>query len=90
MRDAGGGFSGWLSLRELDSAAALPKGSAFRAFKQLLPELAEGRDFVVAAAATHAELHAQLLDRGRVYRGSVNPVLLSPAAAARVRSALCG
>jgi hypothetical protein len=82
--------SGWSSLREIDEAAGAPKGSAFRAFKRLLPELVEGRDFLVAAAATHADLRARLLSSGRVYRNSVNPVLLAPAAAGRVRIACAG
>lgn len=83
-----GGYAGWLSLRELDHAAGLPKGSAFRAFKQLLPELVEERDFVVVDHARHAALGAALHAAQRVYRSSVNPLLLSPATAAALGATL--
>ena len=78
----------WRSMRELDEAAALAKGSAFRMFKALLPGLDEGVDFIVLDHQTQAPLASALHAAGRLYRGSVNPVLLSPAAAARVAAAL--
>jgi hypothetical protein len=81
-------YSGWLSLREIDGAAGLGKGSAFRAFKHLLPQLNEGRDFLVLNHQSHGALSARLHAAGRLYRSSVNPVLLSPEAADRVRAAL--
>ena len=74
-------YPGWLSLREIDTAQGREKGAAFRAFKSLLPELAEGRDFVALDHRLHSTLAAALHAAGRVYRGTVNPVLLSPAAA---------
>ncbi|MBL6751588.1 MAG: hypothetical protein ISP90_13765 [Nevskia sp.] len=89
MNEAGADFAGWVTLREIDAAQALPKGSAFRAFKRLLPELSEGPDFIVAGPPPYAALRAALAAAGRIYRGSVHPVLLSPAAAARLRVA-CG
>ncbi|MDE2148922.1 MAG: hypothetical protein KGJ55_03605 [Gammaproteobacteria bacterium] len=78
--------AGWISLMELDRAAGRPKGSAFRAFKALLPELRENRDFAVFdhRRADAARLHAA----GRIYRSSVNPVLLAPATARRLLAAL--
>jgi hypothetical protein len=81
-------YPGWLSLREIDAAHGREKGTAFRAFKRLLPQLQEGRDFVVLDHRSEAVLAAKLHAAGRIYRGSVNPVLLAPAAAARVALAL--
>ncbi len=91
--DEGGGsgdYSGWLSLRELDTELGLDKGASFRAFKRLLPRLVEGRDFVVLDHRQYGALAAQLHAAGRLYRSSVNPVLLAPAAAALVRESLSG
>ena len=81
-------YPGWLSLREIDSAQAREKGAAFRAFKRLLPELNEGRDFVALDHRSQSALAARLHAAGRIYRGTVNPLLLSPAAAVRVAAAL--
>jgi len=81
-------YSGWLSLRELDTELGRDKGSSFRAFKRLLPELVEGRDFVVLDHHNHSALAAKLHAAGRLYRSSVNPVLLAPAAASQVRKSL--
>jgi hypothetical protein len=81
-------YPDWLSLREIDTAQGREKGAAFRAFKRMLPELAEGRDFVALDHRLHSSLAAALHAAGRVYRGTVNPVLLSPAAAALVTAAL--
>lgn len=81
-------YSGWLSMRELDEAAGLPKGSAFRAFKALAGDLAEGTDYVVLDHRTAEGLAASKTVQGRLYRSSIAPVLLSAAAAARVRSAM--
>ncbi|MBA4285425.1 MAG: hypothetical protein C0434_07825 [Xanthomonadaceae bacterium] len=81
-------YADWLSMRELDIAAGLPKGAAFRAFKAVLGALEEGRDFVVLDHRTAQALAATLIAQGRLYRNSVNPVLLAPAAAARVRAAM--
>jgi len=83
-------YPGWLSLRELDAELGLDKGAAFRAFKRLLPLLVEERDFVVLDHQRHAAAAAALHAAGRLYRSSVNPVLLAPAAAERVREALRG
>ena len=81
-------YQGWLSMREIDAALGLTKGASFRAFKRLLPRLAEERDFVVLDHQRHAALATKLHAAGRLYHSSVNPVLLSPAAAALLRQAL--
>lgn len=81
-------YAGWLSMRDLDLAAGQPKGTAFRAFKALLGSLEEGRDFVVLDLQAAQALVAALIAQGRLYRGSVHPVLLAPAAAARVQAVL--
>lgn len=81
-------YSGWLSMRELDEAAGLPKGSAFRAFKAVADRLAEGSDYLVLDQR-HAEgLAASANLRQRLYRSSIAPVLISADAAALVRSAM--
>jgi hypothetical protein len=71
-------------MRELDAAAGQPKGWAFRAFKQLLPQLVEGADFVVLDHQRDAASIELLHSADRLYRSSVKPVMLSPAAAARL------
>ena len=92
MSDATGStdYQGWLSLRELDAELGLDKGTAFRSFKRLLPQLVEERDFVVLDHQRHAATAAALHAAGRLYRSSVNPVLLAPRAAALLREALAG
>lgn len=80
----------WRSLRELDEAAGVPKGTAFRAFKAALPTLTEGRDFIVLDHQIHAALAAALHSQGRLYRSSVHPVLLEPAVAERLAQRLAG
>lgn len=79
-------MSAGVSLRELDERLGLPKGAAFRAFKRA--GLAEGRDFRLLDAARDAAEIAALRAAGRIYRGSVNVVLLAPAAAERLAAAL--
>ncbi|HZR37272.1 MAG TPA: hypothetical protein VFA75_18020 [Nevskia sp.] len=83
-------YPGWLSLRELDAELGLAKGASFRAFKRLLPRLEEERDFVVLDHRRHSAAAAALHAAGRLYRSSMNPVLLAPGAAERVREALRG
>lgn len=81
-------YSTWRSLRELDAASGRVKGSAFRAFKSLLETLNEGTDFIVLDHQRHAALAAHLHAQGRLYRSSIHPVLLAPAAAQRVTTCL--
>ncbi|MBI2384127.1 MAG: hypothetical protein HYV18_08665 [Gammaproteobacteria bacterium] len=81
---------GWLSFKELDAALGLPKGGAFRAFKRLEPGLREGTDYRVLVPGRDDDALESLRRGGRIYASTVNLVLLSPAAAARVRAALQG
>ena len=80
------GAQGWRTLRELDEQLGRPKGAAFRAFKGL--DLAEGTDFRVLTPARDGAEIAALRDAGRIYRSSVNVVVLSADAAARVARSL--
>lgn len=77
------------TFRELDEAAARPKGSAFRAFKRIEPQLREGVDFrLLRASADDTEI--EVLRHGqRVYPNSVNIVLLGDAVARRLLKDLC-
>jgi hypothetical protein len=78
----------WLTLKELDAAAGLPKGSAFRAFKRLEPGLREGAHFrALRPGADDAEI-AALRAAGRVYGASRVVILLGDETAAAVRAAL--
>lgn len=81
-------MSGWVTLRELDARLGLAKGAAFRAFKR--SAFAEGADFRVLDATSQASEIDALRRAGRIYRGSVNVVLLSPAAAERLALLLRG
>jgi hypothetical protein len=76
------------SFKELDLACGVVKGSAFRAFKALADQLTEGVDFhcydVRLAAATHAEL----MQAGRIYAGTINAVLLAARAQALITAHL--
>ena len=88
MNSGSDDYSGWFSMREIDAGLGLEKGASFRAFKHLLPQLVEELDFVVLDYQRHAALAAKLHAADRLYHSSVNPVLLSPAAAAALQQAL--
>ena len=75
---------GFKTFKELDLVHGLPKGSAFRAFKSLAGRLVEGQDFHCCDARVEGEAYDQLLASGRVYAGTVNGVLLGPAAQAAI------
>ena len=79
-----GAAPGWLTLRELDERKGLPKGATFRRFRDAEPRLAEGRDYRVLHARQNADEIAALRAADRIYRTSVNVVLLSPALARRL------
>lgn len=80
--------SAWRTLKELDAAAGLPKGSAFRAFKRLEPGLREGAHFrVLRPGADDAEI-AALRAAGRAYGASRVVILLGEHAASAVRDDL--
>ena len=74
----------WITLREIDLALGLTKGSAFRAFKSIAAELAEGTDFLLLQAAEHRAEVENLRAAGRIYAGSVNVILLSAPVRERV------
>jgi hypothetical protein len=78
------------SFRELDEAAGLPKGSAFRAFKRLEPGLREGRDFLLLRPGHDDARIEELRARERIYRNSVNIVLVDDALAERLLKHLSG
>ena len=76
------------TFKDIDTHHGLVKGSAFRAFKGLLEELREGEDFIYLDGAGHeAEIRA-LRAAGRLYRSSVNAVLLTPAGYRRLAARL--
>lgn len=71
---------------ELDQRWQTRKGTAFRAFKRVLPELREGTDFHYLHRQRHAAEIAGLRAAGRIYASSVNVVLLSAAGVAKLSS----
>ena len=71
-----------VTLREIDERLGRSKGAAFRAFKRLA--LVEGRDFRVLRPDTDADAIAALRAARRIYPASVNVIVLSENAAARV------
>ena len=77
----------WLSFRELDERSGVSKGTSFRAFKALEPELQEGRDFRVLRADTDEAAIETLREQQRIYASSITVVLVAPAVAARLRIA---
>lgn len=89
-RDAGGASTtladraAWQTMRDLDTRAGRVKGTAFRAFKRRVANLREGTDFIVMNGADDDALAAPLRAAKRIYRGSVHPVLLAPAAAREI------
>lgn len=73
------------SFRDLDQLWAAPKGTAFRAFKRVLPSLVEHQDFIrLDAKHDHTEIE-NLRVAGRIYTGSVHVVLLSAIGVSRLR-----
>ncbi len=76
-----------VTLQEIDRTAGLAKGSAFRGFKRLVANLAEGIDYQVLDHQQARETIAGLRSQGRIYASSVNVIMLSKPAAARVQSA---
>jgi len=77
-----------LSFRELDERSGRIKGSAFQAFKRIEAELLEGQDFRLLRQGVNDTEIAALRERNRIYRSSVNIVLLSEAAAMRILKTL--
>jgi hypothetical protein len=77
-----------VTLRELDAACGAPKGTAFRAFKRMIPALVEGADFAVLDPVADRDAIEALRAQRRIYASSRAVVLLSSAAAARLRATL--
>ena len=78
------------TFRELDEATGQPKGAAFRAFKRLEPGLREGQDFQLLWPGRDDARIGELRAQDRVYRNSVNIVLLDDALAERLLKHLSG
>lgn len=76
------------TLREIDERHGLPKGSAFRAFKRLLGTLRENVDFTLLPARSAGSEIERLRRAGRIYRSSVNVVVLAESGVERVRAEL--
>ncbi|MBU6469388.1 MAG: hypothetical protein KGL00_03130 [Gammaproteobacteria bacterium] len=70
----------FLSFKELDARWAVPKGTAFRAFKRALPALQETADFIRLDAVRDQDEIQRLRAAGRIYASSVHVVLLSKTA----------
>ncbi|MCC6709056.1 MAG: hypothetical protein IT492_15980 [Gammaproteobacteria bacterium] len=68
------------TFREMDRRHGRAKGDAFRAFKALAERLVEGRDFHCCDRREDGEAFDLLAASGRLYPGTVNGVLLTPAA----------
>lgn len=75
----------WLTLRECDEAAGMPKGTAFRAFKARRTQWREGEQYLRLDREADRDLIAQLHHGNRLYASSVHAVLISPDAAFMLR-----
>ncbi len=78
----------FMTFRELDHAHGCSKGAAFRAFKALGESLIEGQDFHCCDRRIDGEAFDLLEASGRLYRGTVNGVLLAPSAQAAIAAIL--
>jgi hypothetical protein len=78
----------WPGFKEIDEAAAQPKGEAFRAFRRLEPHWQQGQDYRLLQADADAAEIAELKRSGRVYRSSANVVLLAPTRATELLAIL--
>ena len=76
------------TLREIDVRLGRPKGSAFRAFKRRRHSLRENVDFTVLPARTAKIEIERLRAQGRIYRSSVNVIVLAESGFERVRAEL--
>lgn len=69
----------WHTFRELDQAAAVSKGSAFKVFKHIERDLEESRDYMLLRLQDQRDVIEMLRSQQRIYASSLNVVLLSPA-----------
>ena len=74
------------TLREVDVRLGCPKGSAFRAFKRQRKALREKIDFTLLPARTAKAEIDRLRAAGRVYRSSINVIVLTGSGFDRVRA----
>lgn len=75
------------SFKEIDTLHQQPKGTAFRAFKQQ-QDLMEGEHYHYLSATTHTAEIESLRRAGRIYKSTVNAVLLTEAGYALLLQAL--
>ena len=80
--------AGGYTLREIDTRLGRPKGSAFRAFKRQREALRENIDFTVLPARTAKARIERLQRAGRIYRSSINVIVLTESGFERVRAEL--
>ena len=76
------------TLREIDLRLGRSKGSAFRAFKRQRETLRENVDFTLLPADTARAEIERLRAAGRIYRSSINVVILTESGFERVRAGL--
>lgn len=80
--------NGWTGFKALDEAAGVVKGTAFRCFKRVEPQLVEGTDFKVLDVVEDADDIAALKAAGGVYPSSMQVVLVSDDVAAKLLQVL--
>lgn len=73
-----------MTFRTLDQRRATVKGTTFRAFKQTLDQLHEGKDHWRLDSRDDAAAIARLKETGKVYPSSIHVVLLGETAVARI------
>ena len=74
------------TLREIDEHLGRPKGSAFRAFKRQRHSLRENVDFTVLPARTAKAEIERLRAEGRIYRSSINVIILAESGFEQMRA----
>ena len=88
MPEIGSMKVGGYTLREVDERCGRPKGSAFRAFKRLQGALRENVEFAVLPARTARTEIERLRAQRRIYRSSVNVIVLTRSGFDQVRAEL--
>lgn len=67
------------TLKEIDQSRDEPKGTAFRAFKELKEGMDEGSDFFYLSATEDAAEIETLRAAGRIYQTTINALLFTEA-----------
>ena len=67
----------WYTVREIDELHDLPKGSAFRCFKDVEPFLEEGEDYKVLHNERDRNTIEAMRSDERIYANSVNIILIT-------------